>query len=67
VTQQQQGKYYYDYTIAQDGKPEKRLQSVWSMVPGDSLVTLTVQCDQSEYSTYQKEFDAIVTSFKYSK
>ena len=62
----QSGKYCYDYTIAQEGKPEKRLRSIWSMVPSQALVTLTVQCDAQDYSKYAGEFDSIVNSFKYN-
>ncbi|KAG5190244.1 hypothetical protein JKP88DRAFT_16489, partial [Tribonema minus] len=49
--------YYYDYIIAQEGRPEKHLKSVWSVVSGDALVTLTAQCDEANYPAYASQMD----------
>jgi hypothetical protein len=29
--------YFYDYTIAQEGRPEKHLKSAWAVVPGEAI------------------------------
>jgi len=66
----QRGTYFYDYTVKQEGRPEKRLKTIFAVVPDEFspvLVTFTAQCDVADYEEYGTLLSAIASSFELNK
>ena len=62
--------YYYTYTVSQPGEPERRLYSVFSLMPtaqgaaGMNLVSITGQCFEDDVARTGGTLEAIIASFK---
>jgi hypothetical protein len=61
--------YFFDYKQTVPVQPETHFRTIFSLVPGATggagsiLVSITVQCPESEYATMKPMFDAIISSY----
>ncbi|CAM9948634.1 unnamed protein product [Phaeothamnion confervicola] len=59
--------YIFDYIVRQTGRPDKRIKTRWYVVPGNQLVTVTAQCDDSKHGgPTGTTLDGIISSFRYA-
>eukprot|EP00181_Compsopogon_caeruleus_P000331 CAMPEP_0184689658 /NCGR_PEP_ID=MMETSP0312-20130426/30779_1 /TAXON_ID=31354 /ORGANISM="Compsopogon coeruleus, Strain SAG 36.94" /LENGTH=209 /DNA_ID=CAMNT_0027147035 /DNA_START=203 /DNA_END=832 /DNA_ORIENTATION=- len=59
--------YLFEYQLRPNEKSDLRhLYSVWVLVPGTRLVTLTAQCLDSQFPEYEATFRKIIDSFHVS-
>ena len=61
--------YFFDYTAAVPGQPERHFRSIFTLAQGATggaganLVTLTAQCPSARYEEMKPTFDAIIDSY----
>jgi hypothetical protein len=61
--------YFYDYTVAVPGQPERHLRTIFTLVQGATggaganLVTITLQTPETRYGELKGSFDTVIDSY----
>lgn len=56
-------RYIFDYSITPPNQPEKRLLTLFTIRPGQYIVTVTAQCNAENFANEEPQLRQIITSF----